>query len=300
VVNNPKIIVAIPAYNEEIAIGSVVARCKQFVDTVFVIDDGSTDHTVEVAKLVGAEVVQHKVNGGYGSAIQTCFELARSCGVDAMIIIDADGQHNPDDIPTLIAEMKRSNSDIVIGSRFINGNGKKQSIPAYRKVGMKVLDTATGFGSGLKITDSQSGYRLYSRKAINSIRIENKNMAAGSEILIQAADLHFNISEIPILVRYDIDDTSSKNPISHGFDVLNSLIRLISQRRPMTFFGLPGVILMATGLIFIILAFNMFNATRDISLFYTIGAVMCILLGIFSIFTGLILSSIQSIKVKTT
>jgi glycosyltransferase involved in cell wall biosynthesis len=118
-VGKPKVILAIPAYNEEVAIGSVVARSKKYVDKVIVVDDGSKDHTVEIAKLVGAEVVSHKVNGGYGAAIKTCFEAAKANCADAMIIIDADGQHNPDDIPTLINEMVTRKSDIVIGSRFV-------------------------------------------------------------------------------------------------------------------------------------------------------------------------------------
>jgi len=294
----PKVVVAIPAYNEEVAIGSVVIRCMKYVDKVIVIDDGSKDHTAEVAQLVGAEVIRHKINGGYGSAIKTCFETAKVYDADAMIIIDADGQHNPDDIPSLISEMKKSQSDIVIGSRFVNGNGKKQKIPVYRKVGMKVLDTATELGSGLKITDSQSGFRLYSNKAINIITLDNNDMAAGSEILMQAAERNLKITEVPIKVRYDIKDTSSKNPITHGFSVLGNIIMLISQRRPLLFFCVPGAILLLAGMIFAFMAFDIFNVTRNISITYTIGTALCILIGTFSIFTGLILQAIRSLKIK--
>lgn len=291
-----KVIVAIPAYNEEVAIGSVVIRCMKYVDKVIVIDDGSKDHTAEVAQLVGAEVIRHKVNGGYGAAIKTCFETAKVYDADAMIIIDADGQHDPDDIPSLISEMKKSQSDIVIGSRFVNGNGKKQKIPAYRKIGMKILDTATELGSGLKITDSQSGFRLYSRKAINEIKLGNNDMAAGSEILIQAANNKLQISEVPITVRYDIENTSSENPVRHGFSVLGNIIRLISQRRPLLFFCAPGALLLIFGIVFGILSLDTFNNTRDISIFYTMASAMFVVLGTFSIFTGFILQSILTIK----
>lgn len=294
-----KIVVAIPAYNEEVAIGSVVARCKKYVDTVVVIDDGSKDHTAEIAKLVGAEVITHAKNGGYGAAIKTCFETAKAHDADAMIIIDADGQHNPDDIPRLINEMRNKKSDIVIGSRFVNGNGKNQKIPAYRKVGMKVLDTATTIGSGLKISDSQSGFRIYSKKAINSIVLNNNDMAAGSEILIQAAEKKLNISEIPVSIRYDIEDTSSKNPIAHGFSVLNSIVGLISQKRPLTFFGLPGVILVVIGFIFAIPTINIFNESGNVPIINALVTATFILLGIFSMFTGLILSAIQSVRGKS-
>lgn len=298
VLNRSNIIIAIPAYNEEVAIGSVVARCKKYADHVIVVDDGSKDHTAEIARLVGGEVVTHQKNGGYGASIKTCFEVARKRDAEAMVIIDADGQHNPDDIPALITEMLRGKSDIVIGSRFVNGNGKKQKIPAYRKVGMLVLDTATEMGSGYHITDSQSGFRAYSKTAIHEIYLGNNGMAAGSEILMQASDMKLKITEVPIKVRYDLENTSSENPITHGLSVLGKIIGLISQRRPLPFFCIPGSILLLVGVIFGIFALNIFNITRNISIFYTVAGAMCVILGIFCVFTGLILSSIQSIKSK--
>lgn len=294
----PFVIVAIPAFNEEVAIGSVVVRCKKYVDKVIVVDDGSKDHTVEIAKLVGAEVISHKVNGGYGAAIKTCFETCKAYNADIMIIIDADGQHSPDDIPILLEEMKKSNSDIVIGSRFINGNGHKQKIPVYRKVGMKVLDTATGVGSGVHVSDSQSGFRAYSNNAIKSITLGSNGMSAGSEILMQAANKNLKITEVPISVRYDIKGTSSKSPISHGFEVLGSIIKLISESRPLLFFCVPGALLLVIGTIFAFLTFDKFNITRNISIYYILIGTLCFLVGIFSIFTGFILSSIQQIKSK--
>ena len=296
--NRKTIIVALPAYNEEVAIGSVVARCKKYADHVIVIDDGSKDHTAEIARLVGAEVITHEKNGGYGASVKTCFEVAKKRDVEAMVIIDADGQHSPDDIPALINEMIRSKSDIVIGSRFVNGNGKMQKIPAYRKVGMRVLDTATDFGMGYHIADSQSGFRIYSRNAIRNINLDNDGMAAGSEILIQAADKKLKIEEVPINVRYDIDNTSSENPISHGLGVLGNIIRLVSQRRPLLFFCVPGALLIVAGAIFGVIALNIFNMTRDISVIYTVGGAISVMVGIFSIFTGFVLSSIQNLRLN--
>lgn len=288
------IIVAIPAYNEEMAIGSIVARCRKYVDKVIVVDDGSKDHTSEISRFVGAEVVIHQKNGGYGAAIMTCFEAAKSHDADAMIIIDADGQHNPDDIPLLIDEMKKRNSDIVIGSRFVDGNAKNQKIPAYRKIGMKVLNMATNISSGMAITDSQSGFRIYSKKAIRSISLKNQDMAAGSEILIQAANRNLAISEVPIYIRYDLEDTSSKNPISHGFGVLYSLTGLMSIKRPKTLFGVPGIILFAAGMLLAIMAFDNFNTTGHIQMLYALGMLMFITIGVFCAFSGLILAAMQA------
>jgi glycosyltransferase involved in cell wall biosynthesis len=262
------------------------------------VDDGSKDHTAEIARLVGAEVITHSKNGGYGAAIKTCFETAKSCNADVMIIIDADGQHSPDDIPILLGEINNSHADIVIGSRFINGNGHNQKIPAYRIVGMRVLDTATKAGSGIHITDSQSGFRAYSKKAINFIDLGNNGMAAGSEILIQASDKKMKISEVPISVRYDIKGTSSKSPITHGFEVLGNIVGLISQRRPLLFFCIPGAVLLIIGIIASLFTIIDYNVTRNIPVLPAMFSALCILIGIFSIFTGFILSAIQDARFK--
>src|SRR5665647_394239 len=141
--------IAIPAFNEEIAIGSVVLRAKRYADSIIVVDDGSDDHTVDVAESVGAEVIRHLANQGYGSAIRTCFETARQRDAGVLVTLDGDGQHNPDDIPRLLNAMQETGADIVIGSRFID-HSVYQKIPFYRMVGMKLLDRATMFSSGLK------------------------------------------------------------------------------------------------------------------------------------------------------
>lgn len=289
------LLVAIPAYNEEVAIGSVVARAKVYADKVIVVDDGSKDKTAEVARLVGAEVITHEKNGGYGAAIRTCFSVAKKYNADVMVIIDADGQHSPSDIPLLVEEMKLSGADIVIGSRFLNGNAAKDNIPAYRKVGMKVLDTATAMGSGVNVTDTQSGFRAYSRNAIRKIQLGDTGMGAGSEILIKAAEQNLKISEAQIKVRYDIKGTSSKGPVSHGLSVLHSIIGLISQKKPMIFFGVPGCLMLVAGLLFCILTINTFNVTRNVEAIYAMICMCSILLGVLFLFTGLTLTSIKRV-----
>jgi dolichol-phosphate mannosyltransferase len=281
------LMIAIPAYNEEIAIGSVVAKCKKFANDVVVIDDGSKDNTIEVASIVGAEVISHKKNGGYGAAIRSCFDAARAKGVSTMIIIDGDGQHDPDNIPQLMAEMNKTGADIIIGSRFINGNEKKQHIPAYRKIGMKMLDTATIIGSGIKVTDTQSGFRAYSKKAISEIDLEDTGMGVGSEILIKAADLKLNISEVPIQARYDIKDTSSMNPLAHGVNVMASIVRISSQYRPRLFFGLPGLALLVLG------SYLAFSSITSVNLVTFMAIMICIIGGTLGVFTALVIRTIQ-------
>ena len=217
-------IVMIPAFNEEITIGSVIIGCKKYVDKVVVVNDGSKDRTAELALLAGAEVVSHRMNQGYGRAIRTCFEAARYYRAEIMVILDGDGQHSPDDIPALVEGMKKNGADIIIGSRFTDNADNKVRIPAYRKIGMKILDGLTRFVSHLNITDSQSGFRAYSKKAIHAIQIKDTGMGAGSEILIEAVRNHLKIAEAPINVRYDIGSTSSMHPLFHGLSVVNTII----------------------------------------------------------------------------
>lgn len=294
------ILVAVPAYNEEVAIGSVVLRSLKYADEVMVIDDGSADNTAEVAALAGAKVVKHEKNGGYGAALRTCFENARKTKADIMIIIDADGQHSPDDIPKMVEEMVSAKSDIVIGSRFVDGNEKNQKIPAYRKFGMKVLDTATVAGSGLNVSDTQSGFRAYSKKAIDRIRIGEGGMGAGSEILIEAADHDLKISEVPIKVRYDLKGTSSKNPIAHGFSVMNSIVGFVSMKKPMTFFGAPGLVMLGIGVLACFEGLRIFDITGDLPIGHLLVGVIGITLGTQCIFTGFVLISIKSITMRLT
>ncbi len=153
----PSITALLPAYNEEISIGSVVLRTKQYADRVIVIDDGSCDHTAEVASLAGAEVLRHSENQGKGAALKTGFTSLNGDGV--IVTIDTDGQHNPADIPRLVAPIFEGVADMVNGSRYLNGN--KKDTPLYRRLGQKVLDAATNMDSGLSLTDSQSGFHAF-------------------------------------------------------------------------------------------------------------------------------------------
>lgn len=221
-------IAAMPAYNESHVIAEVILGCKKHVDKVVVIDDGSSDNTAEIAHSAGAYVVRHNQNLGYGAALKSCFNTARELGADAMVLIDSDGQHNPEEITKLLAPLTQG-FDLVIGSRFVNGNGK--NVPTYRKVGMKVLDFATHMAGGIKVTDSQSGFRAYGKKAIEKIRFFGDNMSAGSEILLKAKDLNLKFTEVEIHCKYDIEDCSTQNPVSHGLRVLIDILKDMMFRR---------------------------------------------------------------------
>jgi len=286
-------LVAMPAYNEEAYIAKTIVGAQQHVDKVLVVDDGSKDDTVRIARALGAIVVRHETNKGYGGALQTIFYTAREIGAEELVIIDADGQHNPGEIPRLLAELRQGN-DVVIGSRFIEG--MDSYIPRYRKVGMKVLDTATTIaGTNLAITDSQSGFRAYGRRAIEAIRISGEGMSAGSEILIQISDHHLKVAEVPIQVRYDIKGTSSKDPVSHGIEVLMNIVRLISLRRPLVFFGIPGLAFTLFGLGAELHTFAEYYRTDQFHYILFTGGFSMLILGLLLVAVGMILYSLVQI-----
>jgi glycosyltransferase involved in cell wall biosynthesis len=291
----PHITVAIPCYNEEVALGSVVLRSLKHADEVLVIDDGSQDKTEEIAKMAGASVITHKQNMGKGAAVKDAFEYAKNNRADILVVIDGDGQHNPDEIPILIEPILKGEADIVNGSRFLNTNGNK--VPGYRRIGQEVLTAATNAGTKLNITDSQNGFRAFSRRTFNSFSFNQQGMAIESEMLIDAAHAGLRIKEVPINVKYDVEG-STLNPVSHGLGVLNPILGLVSQKRPLMFFGLPGILLLIIAAIFCLMVINIFNGTKQVAVGYSLIFMLCTILGVFSIFTGLMLWSILNIQIK--
>jgi len=281
-----------PAYNEEGYIAKTIMGARQYADIVLVVDDGSKDDTVPIARALGALVVQHEVNRGYGGALQTIFNTARKIGADELVIIDSDGQHDPRDIESLLRKLREGN-DVVIGSRFIKG--ASGDIPAYRKVGMKVLDTATQYASDLNITDSQSGFRAYGMQAIQTIQLGGNDMSAGSEILVQIGAHNLKVAEVPIRIRYDIENTSSQNPLVHGLSVLNAIIKLVSCRKPIWFFGMPGLLLTISGVFVGFMAFSDYYITARFPFVFSMVSALTLIMGMLLIASGLILNSLVEI-----
>jgi len=279
-----------PAYNEERSIAKMVLGCQKYVDRVVVVDDGSTDATAEIAEALGAYVVRHEKNDGYGAALRSCFETARSLDADKMVIIDSDGQHDAAEIPKLLSPLNNG-IDLVIGSRFCDGNG--QNIPIYRKVGMKVLDVATNVAGGVSVTDSQSGFRAYGRKAIERIYIKGSGMSAGSEILMLAKDFDLQIEEVPIYCSYDVERASTQNPVSHGLKTLLTLLHDMELRRPLYYFTVPGMVLAAAGVLMGLDFLQVFYHGGSLYYGQTLFMVLLTLVGAFMALTGVILHSIS-------
>ena len=214
------IVAIIPAYNEEEELANVIAKTLKHVDEVIVVNDGSVDRTAEVAIGAGAKVISHNINLGKGEALKSGFKAVDDDSI--IVTIDGDGQHNPDEIPDLIRPIVEDGADVVNGSRYING--PEENTPAYRRVGQKVLDIATNISAGIKITDSQSGFRAFSPNTKDCFRFKDTGFGIESEMLVDAAEAGLKIVEIPITVRYDVDG-STKDPITHGVGVLLNITK---------------------------------------------------------------------------
>ena len=182
-------------------------------------------------------------------------------------------------------------SDLVIGSRFCDGNGK--DIPAYRKVGMKVLDVATNVAGGVSVTDSQSGFRAYGRRAIERIYIKDSDMSAGSEILLQAKDLDLQIKEVEIHCSYDVERASTQNPVSHGVKTLLTLLHDMELRRPLYYFTVPGIVMAAVGVGLGLEFLRTFYLGGSLAFGPTLVMILLTLVGAFMALTGIILHSIS-------
>lgn len=284
--DRPLIVACIPAFNEERTIGKVVLLTQKYVDKIIVCDDGSNDMTGEIAEKLGAMVIRHERNQGYGAALSTLFEKAREIGADVMVTLDADDQHNPHDIPRLIEPILRKEADIVIGSRLIGSI--KGNIPRYRKFGIKMITKIAKKTSYKNITDAQSGYRAYGRRAIELIYLGESEMGASTEILMKAKEHDLRIVEVPVEVRYD-EDSSTQNPIMHGLSVILSMVKYMSIRRPLLFYGLPGFISMLIAISFWIWTLQIFTATRQIATNIAIIAMATTLVGLTLLTTAIIL-----------
>ena len=292
------IVAGIPAYNEEKTIAKVVLLAQKYADVVVVCDDGSGDLTADIAQKLGAIVIRHGRNLGYGASIQTLFEKAKTLDADLLLTLDADGQHDAKEIPKLIQPLLESKADIVVGSRFL---GQSSDMPLYRRFGVKVLTKMTN-GSRQKgsLTDAQCGYRVYNRKAMESLTLEESGMGVSAEVLLKARNLGLVVTEVPVEVQYKKLETSTHNPLKHGLGVISTIIKLVVEERPLVYLGIPGAALLVVGMFFGLWMLQIYSMYGYIASGVALAGLAFTIIGIFCIFTAITLYAIlRAIKRRT-
>lgn len=222
-----RVCIIIPAYNEEVSIASVIRstinvfKDSSFSADIIVVDDGSKDKTGHIAKKNGAIVVRHIVNSGAGGATATGLRYAEINQYDICATMDADGQHNPKDVLTGVMNMSKSSFDILIGSRLINPSGMSK----LKVIGNKGLSVITAILFGIKTTDSQSGLRVFSRNAIETLRWKTNGYEFCSEMLWRAHQLNLRVEEFPIEAIYTEYSVGKGQSNWNAINIVKSLLK---------------------------------------------------------------------------
>lgn len=284
------VVAVIPAYNEERFIGSVILQTRRFVETVIVVDDGSTDATSEIARAAGAIVLIHSSNQGKGRALATGLQKARELLPRAVVILDGDGQHVPAEIPTVLAPILVGEADMVVGSRYLNGNSR---VPLMRVLGHRVFNFFTNHTSGTHLTDSQSGFRAFSGRVLNHLSFHSIGFSVESEMQFLAQEHGWRVKEVPITVRYT--DRPKRPVFFHGLVVLDGMLKFIGRRRPLLAFSVMGSLLLFTGMGWGFVVVEIYRRTQELAVGYALLCVMLIILGATSFSTGIILHSVRGL-----
>jgi UDP-N-acetylglucosamine---dolichyl-phosphate N-acetylglucosaminyltransferase len=222
-----RVIVIIPAYNEERTIVHVIRGLKQRgFTTLIVVDDGSSDRTGELAAREGAIRLRHLLNRGLGGALGTGISAALRLGAEAIVTFDADGQHDPDDIRRLLAPIDRGEAEVVIGSRMLDPRG----MPYRRRLANWIANVVTYLFFGGWTTDSQSGLRAFSPRAATRMRIMTAGMEVSSEIIAETVRNHLTWTEVPVRAIYTDYSLSKGQSVTVGLQTLVKLLLAKVQR----------------------------------------------------------------------
>ncbi len=285
-----RIVAVLPAFNEQRTIAEVVLKVERLVDEVVVVDDGSTDLTAEIAKKLGATVLAHKTNLGKGVALRTGFEYAKRLEPKVVVVLDTDGQHDPADIPRVIRPVLDGEADLVIGVRSM----EMGVMPKERIIGNRVLNEVTSRKAGVRIKDTQSGFRAYSYDAIRKLNFSQNGMAVESQTLIDAVGMGLRIAEVPISVTYR-GIAAKRNPASHLSEVFDYILTKTIADSPILYLGIPGLIALIAGLIAGFRVLSIFVETHAIAVGTGLISVALLVIGMIMMGTSLIL---KFLKVK--
>lgn len=282
-----EVAIGVPAYNAESTIADVVREASAVADLVLVVDDGSDDETAVRAREAGATVVVHPRNRGYGGALKTLFEEAHRRQVEQLVTLDADGQHDPRDVPKLVAAQREHGGAVVIGSRYAIGSTTR--VPIIRSVGLGIVNLLTNLSMGRFapsrwVRDTQSGFRVYDSEALASLVDATDigdGMWASTDIMYCLDNDGFDFAEVGTTIRYDVDRSSTEGAFSHGFGLVKNILGFLEHTHPLVLVGIPGVLSVAIGLML---------ATWGVQLLIAGGVSIPLLLagGLFSV-SGIVL-----------
>ena len=283
-------VVLIPAYDNDYAIGKVVRESARHADAVIVCDDGSRDDTATQAEKAGAVVLRHGKNMGKGAALRTLFEKAGQMGADRACTIDGDGQFDPAEIPKLLEAQKTSGADIVVGYRFDD----EEDMPGYRRLGNKLFDKMTSMAADVGVRDTQSGFRVYTKRAVTQVRFESDGFSADAEILVDAARKGLSMAEEKITVTYETGGRiHSQNPVSHGYGIFSTLLEHVAVRHPLKLLGIPGLVLFALGIGYSVVVISIFNDIGYFSVPSTLVAIGALMCGLILLLMAVVLYAIK-------
>jgi glycosyltransferase involved in cell wall biosynthesis len=294
----PFVVAAIPAYNVERTIARLVLEAQKYVDFVLVCDDGSTDLTGEIAERMGAKVIRHGRNLGYGAAMKSLFGAARELEADVLVTFDGDGQHDPNEIPSLIEPVLNGKADVVLGSRFLKS--KKNGVPRYRSWGIRLISRLTAAASKQRLQDAQCGFRVFGRRAISELDFVENGMGVSVELVMRAKRQGLTVVEMPAKVKYEgVEQSSTQNAFGHGASVLMSIIRMVVEERPLLMLGLPGIIFLLGGISFGVWMLTIYAEEHRIVTNVALAAIAFVMIGMFTLFTAITLYAISR-NSKTT
>jgi len=281
---------AIPCFNEEVAIGSIVLMARLHADEVLVVDDGCTDSTAKVARDAGATVISHGAQMGKGRGIKSALRYAVDQNYDCLVFMDGDGQHNPGEIPLLTEPILADTADLVIGFRTFD------QMPFYRRFGRAVLDIVSS--NGYSITDSQCGFRALNRRTMEAMldTLKKDDFSTESEMLRAAQEKRLRVGETPINCKYGGFDTSTKNPVSHGIEVLGSIFWLTVEKKPLLHIGLPGLAAVLAGMFLLLQFLREFSETGLVQIGQGMLVSLLLIPGTVALMVGLMLALIARLR----
>ena len=283
-----KLVVLIPAFNEEANIEQTILQIPRKISgidkiEILVINDGSTDKTADLALNAGAnKIISHKRNMGVGATFMTGIRNAISMGGDIVVTIDADSQFEPKQIPELTIPILNNQLDVVIGSRFLDNI--PQNLTWIKRVGNKIFTKIVSWLVGQKFTDTQTGFRAYSKEALLNISIVN-DFTYTQEVLIDLKFKGLRIGEIPVSVNYDEKRKSRvvKNIFNYSFRALSIIIRTLTYHKPILSFGLIGALLCGSGILGKILTTStIIYISTELSTGFIILGVVSFMMGMFA------------------